>query len=509
MNLPDIKFGKLIYKEHEGKNVYVHSYSEVESDDYNSYIEALTNEGYEKKENYMIACNSFTVHEKEDTFVLAVYYPTVKEMRIITSLSCSWQTYEDNPCDEKTECLLTQINIEDHGMSYLLRLSDGRFIIFDGGWEFDIDADKLFACMKEQSPHDKPIIASWIMTHPHIDHYRCYLSFNKKYAQEVRLQSFIYNFPDTTDDDIKKMPDLDTGSEHEYLSMRRFYDAVCQTGAPVYRAHTGQIFNIGNAKLEILSSPDDTFFVPVTSFNPLSLVIRMTIENQTILWCADASFEEAKLAERWGTYLKSDILQVPHHGFCGGDAKTYNLIDPTTCFYPVEEICFANIDIYREHNRHLLYNLNVEDCFTSTVGNLTVKLPYYPRKNGRRMLLDTVREYEKNVGAKSWYFEGLSRNECDFTFINSVAADADIMADLIFEDPSNNVNAIKIISPAARVLKANILNPEDADHDALYNNRASLKKRGLPKDAIFTVHFRSNVPVVIKGRKEEKKEGNS
>ena len=52
MRIPDIKFGKAIYQEHEGKNVYVHSYGKAEIDDYDSYIDALTNEGFEKKEDY-------------------------------------------------------------------------------------------------------------------------------------------------------------------------------------------------------------------------------------------------------------------------------------------------------------------------------------------------------------------------------------------------------------------------------------------------------------------------
>lgn len=498
MNIPEIKFGKLIYKEHEGKNTYVYSYGDIEHSDFSGYGTELSCAGYILEKSYEIADNKFMLFEKDGGMVLTSYYPAIKQLRIVTELNSSYWTFDDEMCAEKVQPLITQINLEDHGLSYLVRLCDGRFIIFDGGWEFEVDADKLIDAMREQSPHKKPIVAAWIMTHPHIDHYRCYLAFDKKYSDEVEIQKFIYNFPDTDDKSFERMP----GLKNEIECLNRFEEAVQKSKAPVYRAHTGQIFDIGAAKLEVLSSPDDTFFVPMQDLNPMSLIIRMEIEGQTILWCADGYFEPASLAERWGKYLKSDILQVPHHGFCGGDERTYDLIDPHTCIVPVEEICQAQINIYHSRNRHLIYNLNVQDFYTSTKGNLTLKLPHSPRTNGRKILLDNVEKYEKSFGAKSWFFDDMTDKDCDFTIINCLGVDASILVDLYFEDINNMVKSIKVIAPSYRVSKKNLLNPNDANPDAFPFNRASLKKLGLPNDTKFTVHFKSDVPVIIKGAKE-------
>ena len=44
-----------------------------------------------------------------------------------------------------------------------------------------------------------------------------------------------------------------------------------------------------------------------------------------------------QLAHTYGDYLKSDILQLTHHGLIGGDKELYQLIDPEICFWATRE----------------------------------------------------------------------------------------------------------------------------------------------------------------------------
>ena len=44
---------------------------------------------------------------------------------------------------------ITQIALEDFGMSYVIRLSDGRFIVIDGGRDFEPESDKLFKALND------------------------------------------------------------------------------------------------------------------------------------------------------------------------------------------------------------------------------------------------------------------------------------------------------------------------------------------------------------------------
>lgn len=499
MNIPPINFGSKIYTSHEGEDVYAHSYGNVSTDDFQNYIETMQKEGYIELESYTMAGNSFVSLRKNDETMLAAYYPAIKEMRIVTEPNM--KIFEDNARSTTSDvkCTLTQIDLEDFGLSYVIRLSDGRFIIFDGGWNFEPDADKLMNSLTRQSEEDKPVVAAWIMTHPHIDHYRCFFEFSKKYSGCVTVERMMFNFPDANENELENIPALNT--DNEIKSLSKFYKLVKDMNIPVFRVHTGQVFDIGNAKLEVLSSPDDTFFLPADDFNKISLVIKMTIEGQTILWTGDSYFKEAKLAERWGEYLKSDIFQIPHHGFCGGRACEFDLIDPHTCLAPVgEDDCFEYIDIYLDYNRHLIYDLNVREFFTGGEGNVVLTLPYSPRANAKKLLHHKIDYHQRSLGMKTWVFEGVSADSCDFTFIN-MTRDATVFADLIFDDPEKTVKFIKIDVPGYCITKKNILSTKDVDDDALFFNRSSLKIKGVEPGSKFAVRFKSDKPIVIKGKR--------
>ena len=47
-----------------------------------------------------------------------------------------------------------------------------------------------------------------------------------------------------------------------------------------------------------------------------------------------------RIADRYGDYVKSDVLQVAHHGLIGGDKRLYQLINPEICFWAVPETRF-------------------------------------------------------------------------------------------------------------------------------------------------------------------------
>lgn len=110
--------------------------------------------------NYEIADNRFMIFEKDGAMVLISYYPAIEQMRIVAETESSYWSFIDEKFPEKVRPLITQINLEDHGLSYLVRLCDGRFIIFDGEWEFEVEADKLIDALREQSPHKKTYFGS-------------------------------------------------------------------------------------------------------------------------------------------------------------------------------------------------------------------------------------------------------------------------------------------------------------------------------------------------------------
>lgn len=503
MNIPEIKFGQKIYSEHEGKGSYVHSYKEVCEDSFEAYIKEIPLLGYELYEEHTLGINSFCTFRKDNDAIFACYYPNIKEMRIVTEPDSNFFDFKDIGGRRKVKMLITQIDLEDYGMSYVLRLIDGRFIIIDGGREWYPEAEKLMNVLKEQNILEKPVIAAWIFTHPHCDHYRAFYPFAEKYINDVIIEKFLYNFPEATDEEAMCEREREAPMwDREFLLLPKLDELVDSLGIPVYRMHTGQIYRFGDLKFEILSSPDDAFFKPFSNFggfNVISVVMKMTFEGQVTLWNADAELSHAKLADRWGKYLKCDIFQITHHGFQGGDIKVNHFADPKVCFLPVEEVnAYQYIDYYFDTDLDLFYNLNVEEILVGTGKNITIELPYAPSPNAKKLLLDQIERNRRSLGAKTWFFDGITKDNCDFTFINTSGKAATIYADLLFEAPNRTVKSVKIITDGARS-KRNLLDPKDADPSALFFNRQSLKFMGMPEASEFSVRFMSDKPIVITG----------
>lgn len=502
MQIPEIKFGKLFCQQDEGQGTVASSFESVNEKEYFGYYKELLSAGFTKAEETEMGENTFAVFSKGGDAVFCAYYPSLKEARIVTEPKCEYLNFKDTPIGGRVQPLFTQIDLEDFGESVVVRLSDGRFIVYDGGREFEPDADKLVACLREQSPHEKPIVAAWIMTHPHCDHYRCFVVAHRKYPDAFTVERFIYNFTDTEQKDIERIPTLVKDVEW----IRDFEKITREIGSSVYKAHTGQVYNIGGACLEMLSTPDDTLRPLVNDVNSLSIVVKMTIEGQAIMMCADANLPMTGLARRFGSYLKSDILQPSHHMFLGGDVEAYDFVDPRVCVVPsFEDDCFGKISPYQKkcnkENLHLFYNLNVEEFYTGSTGNVVLKLPYTPKANGRKIYLDKIEKYRKSMGAESWFFSDLTTEDDEFLFLNMTVETAEVWADLYFDEVKNIVKSIKISVPPNRTNRVRILDTEAVDADALFYNHHSLKSKGVPEGEKFTVHFTSDIPIVIKGKK--------
>lgn len=212
----------------------------------------------------------------------------------------------------------------------------------------------------------------------------------------MEIEKFIYNFPDTGEEEFEAIPALLANDEP--IHIQRLYKAVAKMGAVVYRAHTGQIYQIGNARLEILSSPDNSMELPIKNFNQCSLVIRMEIEGQIILWGGDGHFEKTKMAERYGTYLKADLFQIPHHGFQGGDEAAYDLVNPQVCLVASFERVWLGTDFHffeLSHNQHLIYNMDIYEYLIGGNGDITLELPYVSTANSKKDILERIAKWRE------------------------------------------------------------------------------------------------------------------
>ena len=493
------------------KNCVVYYVENASEADFEECTKLLEENAYSKrKESYFGACHRYKAYQCENTGVFVNYYKNTNVLTVLKEERCKFFDFSDTLGGVKVKPQISQIHLEDFGMSYAVRLSDGRFILIDGGREFEPDADRLFNCIKEGTPEGKPVIAAWIMTHPHNDHFHCFMPFFDKYSNDVTIERFMYNFPNR--DDTLHYPGLTSTDKRfdydcsPYGNIPLMEERIAKTGAKVYMPHTGQKYIIGDAVLEILSSIDDTIHLS-QDVNATSLVIRMELGGQVILWSADASYSDAYLCERYGSYLKSDILQIPHHGFGMGDAKkeieSYELIMPETCFIPVSDYnAFSAICIHKPSAKHIMMHMDIAELITGEETR-TITLPYTPPKSAKNVLKEKAEEGLKAAGSKAWIFSDLDTSDMEsfeYSILNISHSMVNLNIEMYFEDPERNLKYIYYTLPSQSIKNLNIIG-EEVNSESLFFNWMSLKTRGIPQNCKFAVRFLSDIPVVITNKK--------
>lgn len=251
----------------------------------------------------------------------------------------------------------TQLKLWLGGMCYIVRLANGEFIVIDGGKNCEEDVIRLYDFLKENSPNRKPTVALWIFTHSHKDHIDLATYFIEKYKAEIRICAFAYQFPNC--DKISVTMESVSDMKEKIENLERNI-ATGYPDATVYTLHTGQSYFFEGTEIEILWTIDDTYPSFYTSFNDMSAALRFKFANgKTVLLLADCMHEaNRRIAHRYGDYLKSDMMQVVHHGLIGGDKGLYKLVDPAICFWPSSEQRFSG----KTPNKRYQYCLGEGGC---------------------------------------------------------------------------------------------------------------------------------------------------
>ena len=210
-----------------------------------------------------------------------------------------------------------------------------------------------------------------------------------------------------------------------------------------------------------------------------------------------------RLPARYGDYLKSDILQIPHHGFqCGtaeAEIEAYDLIRPSICLLPVSEYnAFTRFCTFRDGTRHIMRHAAVEELITGDESR-TLTLPYHATARAKAALEERFCHGLANNGARTWIFTGLdTAKEEDFLFtlLNTTNFDATVWIELYFDNRKQTVQDIRAIIPAMAVKRLCIVGDE-VDTAAAYFDWMSLAKHPIPENAPFAVRFLSDRPIVI------------
>lgn len=245
------------------------------------------------------------------------------------------------------------------GMSYVVQLADGSFIVIDGGprdgkvipkvckkgeW-IDLpetqsnDAQALFEMLCEMSPEEKPKIAAWFITHPHSDHMALANQFLEEYAGKVDIELAAFNFPDFDTVYCKNESPTMNHKRHAAPFREKIREIY---GAKECVIHTGQRFYFAGCEIEILMTQEEHYPISFMWGNHMSCAFRMKFAEKTAMMLGDCEKNICqRMSDCYGKELKSDILQLTHHGSNGACLDINYLVDPDICLWAIDGYRFS------------------------------------------------------------------------------------------------------------------------------------------------------------------------
>ncbi|MBQ7348071.1 MAG: MBL fold metallo-hydrolase [Clostridia bacterium] len=338
---------------------------------FHAYAAKLEQKGYTKTMENTIGSNLYRAY-KNDTYAVYVYYTAAENMiRMVgaTLTNARQPVFGEASADGTVSAKLAVINMDydgqaskDNGMGLVFTLDDGSYLIYDSGYNAN-DAKTLYNYLKDNNKRTdgKIVIEGWFVTHGHEDHYGALEQFSSLYSTKVTVKTFYFN-PVTWASETDTM--LTLGN-----TLKRKFDG-CTLATP----HTGMKLQIRNATVEVLYTHEDRMPNAINSLNDASVVSRVTVGEKTVLITGDIqqTFASDILVKNFGSYLKSDVFQVPHHGDSGGTKALYALVDPTAVIYTTAQNKFEERKLasWPPHNipapnYYLLNELHVKDVYVA------------------------------------------------------------------------------------------------------------------------------------------------
>lgn len=290
--------------------------------------------------------------------ILVIFAVFISSMIVVKRYS--WLTF--------IEITQLQTNTPQQMMGYFIKTKDNKVIIVDGGNRGD--AENLEKYIKENGGK----VDYWFITHFHTDHSGALAEVIE--TTDVPIDNIVCKFidgdlvPQYEEERIFQYQDITNALNNERVKDK------------IITPTDGQIFYFDdkdNLKVKILSVCRDDIFNNLG--NNSSMVFKLYINNKTMLFLGDTGVESsAYLLEHCKEDLKSDYVQMAHHGQQGATFELYQVIDPSYCFWPTPDWLWDN-DLGEGYNtapyktietREWMDSLNVKESYVEKDGDVTV-----------------------------------------------------------------------------------------------------------------------------------------
>lgn len=361
-------------------------------EDFREYCGELVKAGFELYGKREIEGNEFDAYVKEGVFAYAYYSKYNNTVRVVVGDKALFGYEDCGSYEEKYTPKLLMIGQTDYmncGQGYIFLLPDGRMLVQDGGDRYKDKPDYVYEAMREIAPDpDNMVVAAWFHSHAHGDHQFGYEEFIENHGSEVKVEKVVVNYPpastatytrrDGIFEDAGKLVDTIHEKTAKYIPDAQFV-----------KPHTGQIFNFGSVSVDILFTVED--YLPIQPFdyiNSTSLVIRINCAGQSILLLADTTHSSGRILENlFGDYLKSDMVQLAHHGMWASNMSLYDRAKASTVLFPNTKGGIYNGGSSWYNDKVVVGTLAyASDLYVSGTVNSVIDIPHAPANNKEEVL---------------------------------------------------------------------------------------------------------------------------
>ena len=258
-------------------------------------------------------------------------------------------------------------NTNSQMMGYILKTKNNKVIVIDGGTKGD--SDNLLKYIKSFGSK----VDYWFLTHPHKDHVGVFENIITGSQIDVKNIYVTLN-------------DINLINEYEPSRLQDATEVYSILNSDVVKNKVKEVnlnekINIDNVEIDILGTKNPE--ITSNTGNNSSMVLKLYVNDKSVLFLADSGIESGnKLIQNEKNKLKSDYVQMAHHGQSGVNENVYDLVNPTYCLWPTPIWLWNNDNgtgedtgIYKtKETRSWINKLNVKGQYVAKDGDIKIRI---------------------------------------------------------------------------------------------------------------------------------------
>ena len=264
---------------------------------------------------------------------------------------------------------LIQLSPQTKGqmMGYIIKTKNNKMIVIDGG--LGEDSKNL---LKYIQNHDNKV-DYWFLTHNHNDHAGAFVEIMKN--NDIQVDNIYVSLNEKEWYQVNEPTRAEfTEALIDTLNEEKLKDKVISP-------ELNEKINIDDINVEILGIKNPEF--TENPGNEQSMVIKFDTGKTKLLILGDTGEKSSeKLLLNQKDKLKSDIVQMAHHGQAGATEEIYKTVNPTICLWPTPEWLWNNDNGngYGSGNwktlevRKWIDNIGVRENYVEKDGDIILKI---------------------------------------------------------------------------------------------------------------------------------------